>query len=121
MAHPADHNVQIMTDCHDMCVQTVPHCFDKGGDHARTEHITLLLDCAEICQTAANFMLRNSEQHARVCAVRAEVCDRCAEDCERLAAGDQMMQQCAQTCRRCADACREMSRQTGRPRHASAA
>jgi hypothetical protein len=32
-----------------------------------------------------------------------------------------MMHQCAEICRRCANACREMSRQTGRPRHASAA
>jgi hypothetical protein len=31
----------------------------------------LLLDCAEICQTAANFMLRNSELHSRTCAVCA--------------------------------------------------
>lgn len=121
MTHHPDHDVQIMTDCHDICLQTVSHCLDKGGEHARREHITLLLDCAEICQSAANFMLRNSELHVRVCAVCAEVCERCAEDCERLAAGDEMMQQCAQTCRRCADACREMSRQTGRPRHASAA
>jgi hypothetical protein len=74
---------------------------------------------AEICQTATNFMLRNSDLHSRVCAVCAEVCDRCAEDCERLAAGGEMVQQCAQTCRSCAEACREMSRQTGCPRHAS--
>ena len=60
MAHHPDHNVEIMTDCHDICLQTVSHCLEKGGDHARTEHVTLLLDCAEICQTAANFMLRNS-------------------------------------------------------------
>jgi hypothetical protein len=94
---------------------------DKGGDHARTEHVTLLLDCAEICQTAANFMLRNSELHSRVCALCAEVCDRCAEDCEKLAADDDMMRQCAQACRRCAEACREMAQHSGRPRHASAA
>ena len=110
-----------MTECHDICLQTVSHCLDKGGEHARPEHITLLLDCAEICQTATNFMLRASELHARSCAVCAEVCERCAEDCDRLAAGDDMIKQCAETCRRCADACREMSRHTGRPRRASAA
>lgn len=121
MTYHPDRNVQIMTDCHDICLQTLSHCLDRGGDHAQTEHITLLLDCVEICQTAANFMLRNSAMHSRVCAVCAEVCDRCAEDCERLAAGDDMMQQCARICRSCADACREMSRHTGRPREASAA
>jgi hypothetical protein len=115
MTHHIDHNVHTMTECHDICLQTVSHCLDKGGEHARTEHITLLLDCAEICQTAANFILRNSELHARVCAVCAEVCDRCAEECERLAAGDNIMQRSTQTCRTCAEACREMSRHSGRP------
>jgi hypothetical protein len=121
MAHHPVHNVQIMTECHDICLQTLSHCLDRGGEHSKPEHIILLLDCAEICQTAANFMLRDSELHARVCAVCAEVCDRCAQDCERLAAGDDMMKRCADTCRHCAEACREMSRQTGRPRRASAA
>ena len=56
-----------------------------------------MIECAEICRTAANFMLRNSEHHARICGVCAGVCDRCAEDCERLAVGDEMMQQCAES------------------------
>lgn len=110
-----------MTECHDICLQTVSHCLDKGGEHARSEHITLLLDCAETCQIAANFMLCDSELHARVCAVCAELCDRCAEECERLGAADEMMCECAQICQRCAEACREMSRHTGRPRDATAA
>ena len=121
MVQQIDSNVQTMAECHDICLQTVSHCLEKGGDHARADHVSLLLDCAEICQTAANFMLRNSELHARTCAVCAEVCERCAEDCERLGFEDQMMQQCAETCRRCADACREMSRHSGKPRQASAA
>jgi hypothetical protein len=57
--------------------------------------MTLLLDCAEICHTASNFMLRDSELHARVCAVCAEVCDRWAEECEKLGAADEMMRDCA--------------------------
>ena len=61
-----DPDVQIMAECHDSCLE-------KGGDHTRADHVSLLLDCAEICQTAANFMLRNSELHARTCAVCAEV------------------------------------------------
>lgn len=120
MVQQIDGNVQVMTECHDICLQTVSHCLEKGGDHARAEHITLLLDCAEICQTAANFMLRNSELHGRTCGVCAEVCQRCAEDCERFS-DDRTMQQCAQICRRCAEACRAMSQHSGRPRQASAA
>jgi hypothetical protein len=85
------------------------HCLHMGGRHVEANHLTLLLDCAEICQTSANFMLRGSDLHSRTCAVCAEVCERCAESCERFT-DDAMMQQCAQVCRSCAQSCREMAR-----------
>jgi hypothetical protein len=71
-------------------------------------HVRRLLDCADICQASANFMLRGSELHMRTCAVCAEVCERCAESCERLA-DDPQMRACAEECRRCADSCRRMA------------
>ncbi len=36
MSHQADPTVSIMTDCHDICLQTLSYCLDKGGDHGRT-------------------------------------------------------------------------------------
>lgn len=96
-------------DCHSICLVTVPHCLQLGGKHAAPDHITTLLDCAEICQTSANFMLLNSPLHRRVCEVCAEACVRCAEDCERTADGDQQMLSCAAVCRRCAESCRTMA------------
>jgi hypothetical protein len=80
-----------------------------GGKHAEAGHIRLMLDCAEICQTSANFMLRRSEVHGRTCGVCAEVCRRCAEDCERFS-DDEQMTACAEMCRRCSSSCEEMSR-----------
>lgn len=56
-----------------------------GGRHAEDAHIQLLLDCAEICQTSANFMLRGSELHGRTCAVCADACQRCAASCRQMA------------------------------------
>ena len=96
-------------NCHSICTQTVNHCLSMGGEHAQPTHITTLLDCAEICQTSANFMLRGSPLHARTCGVCTEACTRCAEECERLAGGDQQMQACADACRRCAESCRQMA------------
>ncbi len=90
-------------------METVTHCLQMGGKHAEAAHIRLLLDCAEICATSANFMLRGSELHARTCAVCAEICERCAEDCERIGPDDEMMQRCAEMCHRCADSCRRMA------------
>jgi uncharacterized protein DUF326 len=100
--------IQECLNCHSICMATISYCLQKGGMHAEASHIGLLLDCVEICQTSANFMLRGSPLHARTCGVCAEVCDRCAEDCERMG-DDQPMQNCAEACRRCADSCRRMS------------
>ena len=92
-----------------MCVETVQHCLQMGGKHANLSHIRLLLDCAEICQTSANFMMRGSDLHPRTCELCAEVCEQCAEDCERIgSAGDETMARCADLCRRCGEFCRKM-------------
>ena len=96
--------------CHDICTETISHCLQMGGDHAEPRHIRLLMDCAEICQTSANFMLRGSDLHASVCEVCATICERCAEDCERFT-DDKLMQACAEVCRSCARSCQEMAGQ----------
>ena len=102
--------IQNCTDCHNICVETTSHCLQLGGKHAEANHIRLLLDCAQICQTSADFMLRGSDLHGRTCDVCAEVCQRCAEDCERIDPNDAQMKECAEMCRRCAQSCREMAR-----------
>ena len=96
------------TACHGVCVETIAHCLQKGGKHAEASHVRLLEDCAEICQTSADFMLRGSDLHGRTCAACAEVCARCADDCARFG-DDQQMKRCADLCRRCTDSCRAMA------------
>jgi len=101
--------IENCSNCHRVCVETTAHCLQMGGKHAEASHIRLLLDCAQICQTSADFMLRGSDLHGRTCGVCAEVCDRCAQDCERLDPNDAQMQACAAECRRCAESCRQMA------------
>lgn len=112
MAHQPDARLQECIDrcrsCEEICLESVTHCLQKGGKHAQPDHINLLLACAEICSTAARFMVLGSEHHVRTCAVCAEVCDACAKDCESLG-DDEMMQRCAEACRRCAESCRQMA------------
>jgi hypothetical protein len=100
--------IELCTFAHDACLDTVNYCLTKGGDHAEASHVRRLLDCAEICQTSANYMLRGSDLHVLTCAVCAEVCTRCADDCARFT-GDEQMQMCADACRACAESCRKMS------------
>jgi hypothetical protein len=108
MSQAMQNCIQECTTCHTVCLQTITHCLQMGGEHAEPAHIRLLMDCAEICQTSANFMLRNSDLHGKTCGVCAEVCERCAQDCERFT-NDPVMQQCAEVCRSCAASCREMA------------
>jgi hypothetical protein len=97
------------TECHRICLETVAYCLNKGGRHAGATHVTLLLDCEQICAASADFMIRGSEFHSRSCGVCADICQRCADECETMA-DDETMARCAEICRRCAASCREMAR-----------
>lgn len=99
------------TRCHDVCMEIIAYCLQQGGPHTSPDHIRTMLDCAEICQTSADFMLRGSPAHERLCGLCADVCTLCAKSCDSI--GDDRMRGCAEECRRCAESCREMSGTTG--------
>jgi hypothetical protein len=93
-------------DCHRTCLQeAMGYCLEAGGKHTAPPHFRLMLNCAEICQTSANFMLSDSALHRLTCGVCAQVCEACALSCEALSG----MEKCAETCRRCAESCRRMA------------
>ena len=94
--------------CHEVCVETLTHCLTMGGEHAEAGHIRSLIDCAQICATTADFMLRESAAHADVCDVCSDVCEECALSCDEL--DGEEMKRCADQCRRCAESCREMAK-----------
>lgn len=100
--------IQNCLDCYKACLEMVMHCAAKGGKHAMPKHIRLLMECANICNTSANFMLLGSENHSSVCEVCADICDQCAQECEEMA-DDNEMKACAEICRRCAESCRQMA------------
>ena len=87
--------------CHAVCLQTVQHCLEIGGAPAAQSHIRLLLDCADLCEASAHFMMRRSPFEGRVCALCAEACRACEEACRRM--GDVADVHCAESCRRCAE------------------
>lgn len=97
------------TECHRICLETVVHCLQRGGRHAEAAHVLLLLDCAQICATSADFMTRGSKHHHLTCGTCAEICTACAEACEAMGADDPQMKLCADICRRCAESCRKMA------------
>jgi len=98
--------IEACLDCYRTCRQmAMTHCLEMGGPHVEPEHFRLMMNCADICRTSADFMLSNSPLHAHVCAACAEVCHACAESCEQI--GD--MDECVQACRTCELNCRHMA------------
>ena len=116
MAHRIGHTmnadmercIENCLECHRICEETATYCTTMGGNHAEPTHLRLLRDCAQICITSADFMLRSSDLYSQVCGVCAQVCQRCAESCEQFG-DDVQMKECAEICRRCAESCRQMA------------
>lgn len=101
--------VKDCNDCSASCMETMRHCLGMGGKHAEASHIVMMIDCAEICRTSADFMLRGSEYMHKTCESCAEMCDKCAQSCERIDPNDEKMKSCADICRTCAGSCRQMA------------
>ena len=95
-------------DCYQTCTETITRCLTMGGKHAEKEHLNLLMDCARMCNTNADFMIRNSPYYPQTCGITADICDECADTCERF--DDSFMKECANVCKRCSESCREMAR-----------
>lgn len=92
--------------CHQACIHTaMTHCLVEGGKHVEANHFRLMINCAEICQTSANFMLSGSAFHQKICEVCAEICDACVKSCEEIGG----MEDCVKVCRECAESCRRMA------------
>jgi hypothetical protein len=95
-----------LDECHETCVEGMIHSLSEGGDFAKLEHIRWLLDCAEICQFAGNFVIRHSEYAGDILSICAFICEDCAQSCETFFE-DEHMKNCAEVCRNCAAVCRE--------------
>jgi hypothetical protein len=74
----------------------------SGGLDSRT--IGMVKDCAEICKTCSNLVLRESHFSANISKLCAKACKDCAAACEK-ASQSGIAQDCAAACRHCAEAC----------------
>jgi hypothetical protein len=102
--------IRLCWECRDTCQDTLfNHILERGGDHIDADNIRIMTDCMQICQTAADFMRRNSPVHAIICNACANICEVCADSCESLGKEHTTIRRCAEVCRHCATACRGMS------------
>jgi hypothetical protein len=106
-----DECVQYCMECHRACTRTVTHliALEDDTEPADARQLTLLLDCAQLSATCADFMIRASEFSTMIGGLCAEVCRSCKQVCEGLEAADAVAQECAAACGRCANACARAS------------
>jgi hypothetical protein len=95
--------------CYQECLSCIPHCLGQGGKHAEQKHITLMMECSEMCNMSASLMKMQGQFAYEHCQLCAKVCDACEASCRSVDPNDSMMQKCADACRKCADSCRNMA------------
>jgi hypothetical protein len=100
--------IEACLNAHAVSTMTAQYCLTQGGEHADVSTVGLLLDCAELCQLSANFMLRGSPYHAITCDACAELCRACEEACRGFT-NDEHMEHCAEVCAACAESCERMA------------
>lgn len=91
---------------HAMALETLTHCLSQEG--GMPNHIRTLLDCASMCQTHVDFLMRGSDLYGATARACAEVCERCAAECSSMA-NDQVMARCAEACRQSMESCRALA------------
>jgi hypothetical protein len=99
-------------NCHIACTLAAQQVISGEAGAPDPDLISALLDCAEICQVSANFMLRGSASHVITCAACAVICRETAEAC-RAVQGNEDLEHCAEICERCADSCERMAEAEG--------
>lgn len=104
--------IQACNDTHEAALRTLGWATSEGSKKTTPEFVRLLMDCAEICQTAADFMLRGSELHHETCRACEEVCEAVFEACEQ--SGIDEIEEFQQQVKTCAEHCRDMSNAGGR-------
>ncbi|AYD39644.1 four-helix bundle copper-binding protein [Clostridium fermenticellae] len=92
--------------CAQKCYECFKACLNEPDVQNRKNCISVLIECAQMCQMSASLMSMDScsvKEHCRIC---ANICDKCAQECGMFK--EQHCQICMQECKKCADECRNM-------------
>lgn len=104
--------IEACSVCAATCNHCASACLHEPDVKMMARCIALDLDCAAICQLAAEAMARGSENAQAICSLCADICDACGEECAKHTAMEHC-RECADACHRCADECRRMSQAAG--------
>ena len=99
--------IDACTKCTQACYECFHACLNEPDLNARKNCVSILVECAMMCQMSVGTMAMNgtfSKEHCELC---AKVCEKCAEECAMFK--DDHRQKCAEICRMCAEECRKMA------------
>jgi hypothetical protein len=102
--------IDALGDCGQACTACADACLSEVNVQDLVKCIRLNLDCADICESTARVLSRQTEYDANVtrALVQAcvQACKSCGDECQQHAEhGMQHCQVCAEACRRCEQAC----------------
>jgi hypothetical protein len=94
--------------CSRIAQSCLQHCLSLGGKYADMDHISAMMECAEITRLSAQFMISTLDFTHDLSGVCARVCDACLESCQNIDPEDPHMNATMVACRKCADSCRNL-------------
>lgn len=108
---PATNKMQFCIDacqkCEQACYECFNACLNEPDLNARKNCVSMLVECAMMCQMSVSMMSMNGKFSKAHCQLCAQICDECAKECAMFK--DDHCQECASICRMCAEQCRKMA------------
>lgn len=100
--------VEACCDAMNWCNEAFLHCSKElaSGKAQHAKPMALLLDCGEVCGTAAKIVARDSVLTAEVCRTCAEASTLTASECEKV--NHPTMKDAGKSLKKCADACKAL-------------
>lgn len=99
--------IDLCTKCAQACFECMKMCLNEPDLLARKGCVSMLIECACICQEAAALMSMDAQYAKDMCRLCAAVCDKCSQDCGMFK--DDHCVKCADICKTCSEECSAMS------------
>jgi len=95
-------------NCATLCHQCATACLLEEDVKSMVRCIQIDLECAALCNAAAEVMSLDGELSAQLCHLCEIACSNCAQECEDHPEMGHC-RECAVACRRCAEVCAQMA------------
>ena len=96
----------VLAECIAACEYCSDACLHENNVKMLVDCIRIDRDCADICQTALNYIARDSKHAGTIVELCSQICSECADECEKHASHHEHCRYCAEVCRRCEEECK---------------